>query len=314
MTDEAQTEVEVQRLSVCVPLFNSADTVTKCLESVLSQTYENFECLVVDNASTDGTAERVREFDDPRIRLVRNEHNVGLVGNHNRCIELARGSVVQFVHGDDWLLPHCLERLLPYFDDPQVGLAFAPRTVESDDTEWKAHFSRLETPLSPLAAVNDGQELIRRHLAAGGGGNPIGEPTAVMVRRETLIEAGGFRADVPQLQDIDAWLRVMTLGDVAYVDEPLTVRWHHAGSETDIHQGAPSIDRMWVMTGLMQRPELDNSLRRRAVNLWLRSLWHVPEDLMRNRKDQRLALIKRLGRQLTATARRRPLTFSATSS
>lgn len=304
----------MQRLSVCVPLFNSADTVAKCLESVLSQSYGDFECLVVDNASTDDTAERVRDFDDPRIRLVRNEHNVGLVGNHNRCIELARGGVVQFVHGDDWLLPHCLERLLPFFDDPNVGLAFAPRTVESEDTEWKAQFSRLETPLAPLSTINDGQELIRRHLDAGGGGNPVGEPTAVMVRRETLIAAGGFRTDVPQLQDIDAWLRVMALGDVAYVDEPLTVRWHHAGSETDIHQGAPSIDRMWVMTGLMQRCELDTSVRRQAFNLWLRSLRHVPEDVMRNPKDQRRALLTRLGRQLVATARRTPLTFSDSAS
>ncbi|WAC56752.1 glycosyltransferase [Gordonia sp. SL306] len=298
-----------QLLSVCVPLFNSADTVQKCLESVLSQSYGDFECLVVDNASTDSTVERVLQFDDPRIRLVRNERNIGLVGNHNRCVELARGSVMQFVHGDDWLLPNCLELLLPFFDDPDVVLAFAPRIVETDDTEWKARYARLETPLAPLATINNGQELIRRYLDAGAGGNPIGEPTAVMVRRETLIKAGGFRVDVPQLQDIEAWLRVIALGHVAYVDDELTVRWHHSGSETDLHQGAPSIDRMWVMTGLMNCRELDNSLRRRAFTLWLRSFAHVPEDLVRNPSGQRMQLLNRLARQLAATARTTPLTF-----
>ena len=179
-------------------MYNGAATVERSIESVLAQSYRDFECVVVDNNSTDATVEKVAAFTDQRVRLVRNKTNIGLVGNHNKCVQVARGQLIQFVHSDDWLLPQCLEKLVPAFDAPNVGIAFARRRVETTDASWKARYGRLDGPLQPLSAVNDGRELVRRYLAAGGDGNPIGEPTSVMVRRETLIAAGGFRPEVPR--------------------------------------------------------------------------------------------------------------------
>ena len=117
------------KVSVCIPVYNSADTVARSITSVLSQSYQDFECVVVDDHSADSTVEKVEAFTDERVRIVRNESNIGVVGNHNECLRQARGELIQFVHGDDWLLPGCLERLVPTFEGHNVGLAFAPRHV-----------------------------------------------------------------------------------------------------------------------------------------------------------------------------------------
>jgi glycosyltransferase involved in cell wall biosynthesis len=281
----------VTKLSVCIPVYNSAATVGRSIESVLAQTYPDFECLVIDDNSTDATAEVAAAFTDHRIRLVRNETNLGLVGNHNKGVRIARGQLIQFVHGDDWLLPQCLERLVPAFDSPNVGMAFARRRVETTDTSWKARYGRLDGPLQPLSPVNEGRDLVRKYLAAGGDGNPIGEPTSVMLRRGTLIAAGGFRPEVPQLSDIDAWLRVLSRSDAAFVEEELSVRWHHAGSATDQFAGRPNLDKMWVLSSLIHSDDLGSALRLRALALWLKTLAGLAKAMVgtpRAERDKRV--------------------------
>ena len=279
-------------VSVCIPVYNGADSIGRSLDSVLAQTYADFECVVVDNNSTDATIAQVQNYSDPRIRLVRNRTNLGMVGNHNRCVSVARGRLIQFVHADDWLLPNCLATLVPAFDDASVGLAFAPRQVLTPDESWKARYGRLEEPLRPLHPVNCGSELIRRYVAAGADGNPIGEPTSVMVRRETLITAGGFRPQVPQLQDIDAWLRMLTCCDAAFIEEELTVRWHHAGTATETFGGTAALDQMWVLHDLIRSKDLDMSLRVRALRLWCKALARSPKTVLTTPRGQRIARAK----------------------
>jgi glycosyltransferase involved in cell wall biosynthesis len=101
------------KVSVCIPVYNSADTIARSITSVLSQSYQDFECVVVDDHSTDSTVEKVEAFTDARIRTVRNESNIGFIGNHNECLRQAHGELIQFVHGDDWLLPGCLGGAYP---------------------------------------------------------------------------------------------------------------------------------------------------------------------------------------------------------
>ena len=297
------------KLSVCIPVYNSAATVERSIESVLAQTYRAFECVVVDNNSTDATVAKVAAFTDPRIRLVRNETNIGLVGNHNKCVRVAGGELIQFVHGDDRLLPQCLERLVPAFDSPNVGIAFARRRVDTTDTSWKARYGRLDGPLQPLSPVNGGRDLVRRYLAAGGNGNPIGEPTSVMVRRETLIAAGGFRPQVPQLQDIDAWLRVLSRSDAAFVDEELAVRWHHAGSATDAFAGSPTLDKMWVLSDLIRSDELGWALRLRALSAWLHTVARHSKAVLDTPRSQRVKRAKSFATNVRYVAAGPPLRF-----
>jgi glycosyltransferase involved in cell wall biosynthesis len=302
------------KLSVCIPVYNSETTIRRSIESVLAQTYRDFECLVVDNNSTDATVEKVAAFTDSRIRLIRNRTNIGFVANHNKCIQIARGQLIQFVHGDDWLLPNCLEKLVPAFDAPNVGIAFAPRRVETTDTSWKARYGRLDGPLQPLSSVNEGRELLRRFLIAGGDCNPIGEPTSVMLRRETLIAAGGFRHEAPRLADIDAWVRMLSRCDAAFVDEELTVRWHHAGSVTDETSGTSTLDHMWVLSRLVRSHELSRALRVRAFALWLKALARSPKAILETPRGRRTARVKSFADQVWSLAAGQPLTFQLDAS
>ena len=278
-------------VSICIPVYNGADSIHRSIDSVLAQTYGDFECIVMDNNSTDSTVECVQAYSDPRIRIMSNRRNLGMVGNHNKCAAVARGRLIQFVHADDWLLPDCLAKLVPAFEDGNVGLAFAPRRVITTDESWKARFGRLEGQLRPLRAVNYGPELIRRYLAAGADGNPIGEPTSVMLRRETLIAAGGFRRQVPQLQDIDAWLRILTRSDAAFLDEELTVRWHRAGTATETFGGTATLDQMWVLSDLVHCQDLGMPLRLRALGLWWKAFARWPKTLLATPPGFRLARV-----------------------
>ena len=77
-------------VSICIPAFNAQQWILECVNSALAQTYHSLEVLVVDDASTDNTAELVRSINDPRIRLVSNVQRLGMVGNWNKCLELAQ--------------------------------------------------------------------------------------------------------------------------------------------------------------------------------------------------------------------------------
>ena len=298
----------VPRVSVCVPTYNSADSIERCVTSVLEQSFGDFECLVVDNASTDNTLEVLRRFDDPRLRVVRNDTNIGMTGNHNKLIALARGELIQFVHSDDWLLKPCLRTLETAFDSPRVGLAFARRRVDTFDAEWRAKYATLHGPLEPMESIIDGQRILRRYVDAGADGNWIGEPTSVMVRTRLLRDIGGFRADMRQFDDIDTWLRVLARSDAGWFDTELSVRWQHEGTDTvaNLHSDAAWLDRAWLVAGLARNPHVATSTRLRALPLWFKELLVAVREIWRAPAATRGARSAQLLRHLRSTVMHGP--------
>jgi hypothetical protein len=123
------------RVSVSVPVYNGERYIRRTLESVLAQTFTDFELIVTDNASTDGTEAICREFAarDPRVRYFRAEQNRGISGNFRWGFELARGEYFKWNAADDFIAPTFLERCIRVLEeDPGVVLAF-PRTVIVDE-------------------------------------------------------------------------------------------------------------------------------------------------------------------------------------
>lgn len=300
-------------LSVCVPVYNGQDFIERSIDSILTQSLGDFELLVVDNASTDDTVAVVETFDDPRLRLVRNDSNIGLVGNHNKCLSLATGELLQFVHSDDWLLPRCFEKLVPTFVNHNVGLSFAPRRVVTEDVAWKERYGHLHAPLEPLSPVNNGPAIVRKYVQAGAEGNWIGEPTSVMVRRELLSAVGGLRPQIPELMEIDAWLRILARSDAAFVDEELTARWHHLGAETySANTGGMSalFSHLWMVAGLMQNKDLDRSVRLAATRLWGKAVARTCKDLQHLPKNERHPHSKRLRAHIREVTAGRPANTS----
>ena len=99
-------------VSVCIPAYNSARYIRTTMESGLGQKYENIELVVVDDCSKDDTVEIVRSVRDPRVRLVRNEKNLGMTGNWNKCLAEARGEYIKLICADDVLYEDSIEKEL----------------------------------------------------------------------------------------------------------------------------------------------------------------------------------------------------------
>jgi glycosyltransferase involved in cell wall biosynthesis len=288
------------RVTICVPAFNCEGTIESALVSAFEQSYSDFECLVVDNASTDSTVDRVIAFDDRRIRLLRNTVNIGPIANGNLCIREAKGELIQFLHADDRLLPDCLSRLVPVFDDGSVGLAFARRRFETSDLERIAQYGTLHTPLEPLAPVNDGMGIVRRYVDSDLLANWIGEPTSVMVRRAVLMEVGGFSPRQRFCADMELWLRVLARSNAAWVDDELSVRFEHDGNLTAHYVGSGEawLDRAWMLSGLAHNHDLERRIRSKALQKWTVEVMKKAVRAQLAHRDVRRTKYKELGQHV----------------
>jgi len=255
-------------------MYNNGATIERCLQSILDQDGVEFEIVVVDDNSSDDSVAVAARMLRPGDRLIRNESRGGLNQNHNRCLEHARGTCIQFVHGDDWLLPGALQALSRCFDDPAVGMAFAPRRVAGNDHRWNQRYGQVHTHFRTLREHNHGPSLVTQIALRGGNGNWIGEPTCVMFRRQLALDAGGFRDDIYQLVDLDMWLRLMLRSEVCFVPQELSVRSHTVASETKhvMKTRRYWLDHLRILTWLIVDPAAPTSIRAIA-RLWWLPVW-----------------------------------------
>lgn len=204
------------KVSICIPVYNMASSVERTIRSALAQTYPDIEVLVMDNQSTDGTFERARQIQDPRLRVVRNERNLGCYGNHNRCLESAAGEWIKFLHGDDELLLHCIERMigvLPFCPEDTAllgcgGIILNDKDKEIERTYVPARLVRMrKTPVSEC--------ILYGHL--------FGTPTMTLLHRRRLLDAGGFDPATEPSSDGDCWINLRTRYSCAMLPEYLVV-------------------------------------------------------------------------------------------
>lgn len=263
-------------VSVCMPAHNAERWIREAIDSVLEQTYSGFELVVSNNASTDATAEIVRSYRDPRIRLETIANLIGPVSNHNRSVRLSTGRFVKFLYADDLLLPGCLEEMVMLaLEDPGIGLVFAPREIlleddgDETDLDWSRRHSGLHEHFTELATINDGRVLLRQLLAAGIDLNWVGEPSAVMASRACLTTVGLFNPRVLQIADLDLWLRIMLSYRVGYIPHPLSIYRHHGQSVTAANArfGRDWLDRLWLLEGLAADPLLSPGERAAVVRM-----------------------------------------------
>lgn len=203
-------------VSVCIPVYNGVPFIGPALDSVLSQTHQDFEVVVVDNCSTDGTWEILEKYaaQDERVRLLRNESNIGAVPNWNRAVDACTHELVKLLCADDRILPRCLERQVGAFDE-NVVMACCKRDIvdESGKVLVRAR------GLGGLKGRSDGMAAVRAMVRSGT--NPFGEPASVMLRRTALEKAGPFTDEFGYMIDVDMWTRVLEQGDVVAIPETL---------------------------------------------------------------------------------------------
>jgi glycosyltransferase involved in cell wall biosynthesis len=208
--------VTTPTVSVCIPTYNGARYVERTIRSVLAQTYGDFELVVRDDASTDDTVAIVQSFDDERVRIVAGAENVGASANFALAVAEATGTYVKLLCQDDVLYPECLERQVAALAaGPDVVMVSCHRDIVDDDDRvmyrnrgWRK-----------AAGVYRGPDVIRATVRAGT--NLIGEPSAVLVRREAFEAAGGFDPTYAYMIDLEAWSRLLDRGSLHYLPEAL---------------------------------------------------------------------------------------------
>ncbi len=223
--------------TVAIPIYNGADTISQTLESVFSQSFQDFEVIVLDDGSDDQSLEVVESIRDDRMRVEQFEHG-GIGISFNRCIERARGRYLKIPPQDDTLHPDCLSEmpaLLAKTDRP--SLAFSRRELLYDRADRRSirfvkKHAQPDAGLQPLEAVNDGPKLLRRWKASGLlTQNLIGEPVATVFPVELARSIGGFSAVMKQNLDFLFWIRLAARGDVCFSERKLcSFRLHAAGT------------------------------------------------------------------------------------
>ena len=204
-------------ISVCIPTYNGAKYIAQTIESILNQTFTDFEVIVSDDGSSDKTLEIVGSFNDPRIVRIDRLSKVGAEANWNNAVATASASLVKLVCQDDLLYPQCLE----------VEVQTMSKS-ENQDVSFCFHLRDFVTPNSrKLSARRVGYSNLQKYSKTDiltkvvrSGGNPIGEPMAVTMRKLSLNSAGKFRGDY--VIDLDMWSKLSDQGSALFIEQHLS--------------------------------------------------------------------------------------------
>jgi hypothetical protein len=208
--------------------YNRARWIGAAIESALAQTFEDFEVLIVDDRSTDGTLEIAREYArrDGRIRVIPNDVNLGQFGNRNRAAGLARGRFLKYHDSDDLMYPHCLDVML-------AGLAAAPAAGFALSIGWFWPGGPCPMLLTPRMCYQ--REFLGMGMFNAG-------PSGALFRAEVFAQLGGF----PELgvgSDHIFWLRACARTSVVLV--PADLFWYRVHPEQEFH--SPSAARDYTL-------------------------------------------------------------------
>ncbi len=203
---------ETPKVSVVIPTYNRAHVVGRAVQSVLHQTYQNFEIIIVDDGSTDGTSERVALFHDPRLFYVRLEENCGCGAARNMGIEASRGDYVAFLDSDDEWLPEKLEKQVRLLErsEPSVGIVYTGY-VAIDEQE-----------LPTTTRIPKSRGRILNELC---GWNILGTTSTVVVKRECFRLVRPFDPTLASCEDWDMYIRLAKRFKFDFIPEVL-VRYH----------------------------------------------------------------------------------------
>jgi len=209
-------------VSVVIPTYNRADKIHMSLESVLGQTYENLEVIVVDDGSTDNTEEVIKSYDDPRIRYIEHEVNQGATAARNTGIKAALGEFVAFQDSDDKWHPKKIEKQLDaYMNSPKDHKVIYTKVCGNLTSGGKIYVPE------KWATPRDGN--IHDTLRKGSCVSTVG----IFTKKSCLEKVGYFDEKFPRLQDWELAFRLSKFYNFKLVDEVLVEAYHDSGSITE---------------------------------------------------------------------------------
>ena len=261
-------------ISVIIPTYNCDRYLSQAIDSVLNQTIEDYELVVIDDGSTDNTAQVMKQYEADKsirqhrqqsIRYIR-QSNQGVAVARNHGIQLARGQLVAFLDADDWLVPTKLQHQWAIFEArPDVGMVHSG---------WQ----RVDAQGQMLMDVKPWLDCPHLDLEQWLQWKPV-LPSAMMFRKEWLFKADGFDPHFPPAEDTDLVLRLAAMGcQTAWLEE-ITV-YYRQHDESAMHKGLPQARSLSaVINQFFRRSDLPPAIRRGERNTrfatWIWIAWYL---------------------------------------
>ena len=208
----------MKKVSICIPNYNYGKYIGQTIQSILNQTYTDFELIIVDDASTDNSLEVIDSFKDSRINVYENEKNMGMTANWNRCVDLATGDYITIFHSDDIYHKKIIEyeaKLLSFKNVHIVGTRAMRDSIPPEESELKYS---MYSPLYFLKFLFIGNTLVC---------------PSVMMKKEVYENVGRYQEGLVFAEDQEFYLRAAVNHGFAKIDNPLM--WYR-------HQGAKSFE------------------------------------------------------------------------
>ncbi|NEO69728.1 glycosyltransferase family 2 protein [Moorena sp. SIO3H5] len=235
----------MKTVSIIIPVYGVEKYIATAVQSVINQTYQNFEMLIIDDDSPDESINICRQFSDPRIKII-HQNNRGLAGARNTGIRNSKGDYLAFLDGDDLWLPQKLERHIEHLEKfPDVGISFSPSALIDEAGTFMGAY------LMPKLTNITISDLFRE--------SPIGNGSAAVVRREVFdiikyqdnlygsTEDYYFDEHFRRAEDIECWLRIAIKTDwkIEGIPEALTLyRINTQGLSANLLKQFESLEQM----------------------------------------------------------------------
>lgn len=219
---------ELPLVSIVTPVYNGEEYLVECIESVLAQSYSEWEYIILDNCSTDGSLEIAQRYAtmDSRIKICRNENTLPIMQNWNTALRgiSPESMYCKVVHADDWLFPSCIELMVAVAErNPSTGLIGAYRLDEN-------HVNLDDIPFSNT--VFSGREICRKRLL--GGRDLFGSPTSLMYRADLVRSKRNFYNTANIHADTEVCFELLRETDFGFVYQVLSYTRRHNESESSL--------------------------------------------------------------------------------
>jgi|SRR5579863_3228726 len=276
------------KVSVIVPNYNHARFLRQRIDTILAQTFQDFELILLDDASTDDSRTILSSYaSDPRVRLEFNETNSGSTYKQwNKGVRLARGEYVWIAESDDYADAHLLERLIPLLDSrSSVIFAYCRSWSVSADGQLQGFADTYLDPLDPVHWKTDfcadGRDECRKYLVVL---NPVPNASAVLFRKSAYEQVGGADGSFKLLGDRKLWASMALMGEIAYTAEPLNYfRFHDASVRNETQKHAVAAEEhlrlaRWFLDRIEPTDEARKKLRRYLRANWAQAVgvWRLP--------------------------------------
>ncbi|PIS13894.1 hypothetical protein COT65_01735 [Candidatus Shapirobacteria bacterium CG09_land_8_20_14_0_10_47_13] len=223
------------KLTVIIPTYNRADLLGRSIQSVLDQSFKEFDLIIIDDKSTDGTPRVVKNFNDSRIKYIKNQKNLGIIGNWNKAIDVAPGKYLSIFHDDDIMSPDFLkEAFLALEANPSVGFTFPMiKMVDINRNLIKVWYDGYKGKTGLISGLEYILLTIRKERC-------LSLAPSMVFRKKVFKKVGYFGQEFSfNTFDFNRWFKIALNFDVYLINKFLFEYTVHPGQMSQLHWRTP---------------------------------------------------------------------------